>query len=384
MTSLADDAATPRPLLRDLARMLGGTAAGVGMLLPTLAAVVTAPRRPAPAVVRMLGARLSWIDGAPRRTAPRARRLRGLLALSALLQLVVLCILVLIAAGVVVGIQMILAAATGGPVTLFSARPGRVTWTTVGLFVVPGLVLLFLALSGLGGIAWLERRLWHAFQRPGAGELSDELLRLHTTLDEVVDAIDAERRRIERDIHDGVQQRVVALSILLARAERSLTRQATGAEAEAAALLRSGRDETQHILDDLRDVAWRTYPEMLQRDGLAAALHALRDRVAMPVHLEVTGPQIADRAAETAAYFVASEAVTNAIKHAAAQTIGIRVHAGPDRLTVSVEDDGIGGADPTGPGLSGIASRVAARDGILRVHSPADGPTLIEAVIPCA
>lgn len=376
MTSPTDAAAPPRSILRDAVRMLGGTAAGVAMLIPTLIAVATAPRRPAPAVVRSVAARLSWIDGIPRRTPPRAPRLRGLLAVSALLQLVVLCILILIGAGVVVGIQMLVAAATGGPVTLFSARPGRVTWTTVGLFVVPGLVLLFLALSGLGGIAWLERRVWQSFQRPGAGELSQEVVRLHTTLDEVVAAVDAERRRIERDIHDGVQQRVVALSILLARVERA-------EPDEARRLLSGARGETQHILDDLRDVAWRTYPEMLQRDGLTAALEALRDRVAMPVDLEVEGTVVTDRAAETAAYFVASEAVTNAIKHAQASAISIRVRSGSGDLTVSIEDDGVGGADAAGTGLSGIASRVAARDGRLHVHSPAGGPTVIEAVIPC-
>ncbi|MCI1019271.1 sensor histidine kinase [Microbacterium sp. C5A9] len=376
MRSPTDAAAAPRSITRDAVRMLGGTAAGIAMLVPTLIAVVTAPRRPAPAVVRSVAARLTWIDGIPRRTPPRAPRLRGLLALSALLQLVVLCILILIGAGIVVGVQMLVAAATGGPVALFSARPGRVTWTTVGLFVIPGLVLLFLALSGIGGIAWLERRVWQSFQRPGAGELSQEVVRLHTTLDEVVDAVDAERRRIERDIHDGVQQRVVALSILLARVERA-------APDEARRLLSGARDETQHVLDDLRDVAWRTYPEMLQRDGLAVALEALRDRVAMPVTLEVEGPVVADRAAETAAYFVASEAVTNAIKHARASAISIRVRTGPDSLTMTVEDDGVGGADAAGTGLSGIASRVAARDGRLHVHSPAGGPTVIEAVIPC-
>lgn len=377
MTSLAAGTAPTRSIARDLSRMLGGTAAGVWMLAPTLLAVITAPRRPAPAVVRSLAARLAWIDGIPRPTPPRAARLRGLLALSALLQAVVLCILVLIAAGVVVGVQMLLAAATGGPVTLFSARPGRVTWTTVGLFVVPGLVLLFLALSGLGGIAWLERRVWQSFQRPGAGELSDEVVRLHATLDEVVSAVDAERRRIERDIHDGVQQRVVALSILLARAERA-------EPDDAARLLGGARHETQHILDDLRDVAWRTYPEMLERDGLAAALEALRDRVSMPVHLEVDALPAEGRAAQTAAYFVASEAVTNAIKHAQARSIRIRVRSEIAFLTVTVEDDGIGGADATGSGLTGIASRVAARDGVLHVQSPPGGPTVIEAVIPCA
>ena len=103
----------------------------------------------------------------------------------------------------------------------------------------------------------------------------------------------------------------------------------------------------------------------------------------MPVDLAVDGTVVPDRAAETAAYFVASEAVTNAIKHAQASVISIRVRSADDELTVTIEDDGIGGADPAGTGLSGIASRVAARDGRLLVRSPAGGPTVIEAVIPC-
>lgn len=376
MTSPAADAAHPRTILRDLARMLGGTAAGVRMLPAALAATVTAPRRPAPAVVDALGRRLAWVDGVPRPTPPRASRLRGLLTLSAFLQLLVLCILVLIALGLVVVVQLLVAAVTGGPVMVLGTDHERVTWAMIALFVPPGFVLLFLGLSGLGGIAWLERRLWDACQRPRAGELSQEVVRLHSTLGDVVAAVDAERRRIERDIHDGVQQRVVALSILLARVERAR-------DEDAALLLGRAREQAQHMLDELRDVAWRTYPEMLQRDGLTAALEALRDRVSMPVHLEAGPLTITDRAAETAAYFVASEAVTNAIKHARASAIGIRVRGEGSSVVVTVEDDGIGGADPVGPGLTGIASRVAARGGTLTVRSPVGGPTLVEAVIPC-
>lgn len=313
----------------------------------------------------------------PRTSPLRGGRRLGLFAVSAVLGMLTLCVVALIVLGVIVSVQIVAAAATGGPAPLFEADPGRITWITVAVFLIPGIVLLFLAISGLAGIAWLGRRAWEAFVRPGAGELAREVTRLHTTLDDIVEAVDEERRRIERDIHDGVQQRVVALSILLARAERAT------ASADRIDLQGRARTETQHILNDLRDVAWRTYPAMLARDGLAAALEALRDRTSVSLRLDVDHERVADRAAETAAYFVASEAVTNALKHAGAELIEIRTSVENHRLIVSVSDNGVGGADPAGSGLSGMASRVAARGGRLRVDSPAGGPTLIEAVIPC-
>lgn len=333
---------------------------------------------PAGIIVGWIGRGLTRRDGVPRETLPHGGRRLGFLLVSALLGMLALCIALLIALGIMISAQLVIAAATGGPMPLFEAEAGRVTWSTVSIFVLPGVVLLFLAVSGIAGIAWLERRAWDAFVRPGAGELAQEVTRLHATLDDVVEAVDAERRRIERDIHDGVQQRVVALSILLARAERAT------APVDRADLQRRARGETQQILDDLRDVAWRTYPAMLARDGLAAALEALRDRTSVPILLQMDHPRLTDRASETAAYFVASEAVTNALKYAEADLIEIRTEFEDARLVMTVIDDGIGGASPTGPGLSGIASRVAARGGRLSVDSPAGGPTRIEAVIPCA
>lgn len=365
-----------RSPLRFVARMIVGSAAGVVHLPVVLLALAFAPYRPATAVLSAIGRRLTWMDGMPRPVLPAERRVFGLLAVSAVLGILNLCVLLLIALGLAASVQVTVAAATGGPVPLFSADPGRVGWSTVAVFVVPGVVLLFLAVSGIAGIGWLERQAWAAFTRPGAGALAAEVTRLHSALDEVIAAVDAERRRIERDIHDGVQQRVVALSILLARAERA------GAAEDAAALLGRARSETQHLLDDLRDVAWRTYPAMLARDGLAVALEALRDRTGVPVGLQLDAPAV-DRAVETTAYFVASEAVTNAVKHGKPTRIDIRTRLDDDRLVLSVQDDGVGGADPAGTGLTGIGSRVAVHAGTLRVDSPPGGPTVIEAAIPC-
>lgn len=359
----------------------GFTAAGLGALLvpAVLIALLAAPlsATPAKALTRWSARRLSWVDGETRETHPVGARLFILMVVEALLGLLSASIVALMVIGVVVAGQMVVGAATGGVVPIFATETGAVTWPIVAAYTVPGVFLLFLAASGLAGIVWLDRQTWARLVRPGVGELTREVSRLHGTLDDVVAAVDAERRRIERDIHDGVQQRVVALSIILARAER-----AHDAD-ERRELQQRARAETQHVLDDLRAVSWRTYPAMLVRDGLPAALEALRDRTETPVRLHVHVPQLSDRAAETTAYFVISEAVTNVIKHADAAHIDIHVVQRGKELVLNVRDDGRGGAEPTGPGLAGIASRAAARGGHLHVESPVGGPTTIEAVIPC-
>ncbi|REJ05870.1 sensor histidine kinase [Microbacterium bovistercoris] len=378
MDDPAPSPSTDTPLPRAIVRGAAGALWGVALLPAVLFAVLAAPVHPATTIARWTARRLSWIDGAPRESLPRGGRLFGMHAVMLLLGILNLCVLALLVIGVVSVVQVVTAAATGSGVSVFDAPPGRVTWSTVAVFALPGIVMLFLAASGIGGILWLERRAWSSFARPGAEQLEREITRLSSTLDDVVAAVDGERRRIERDIHDGVQQRVVALSILLARAER--------AEDAAARddLLRRGVAETRLVLEDLRTVAWRTYPAMLARDGLLAALEALRDRTPLPIRLDAEVSGARHQAAETAAYFVASEAVTNAIKHGECSSIEIWVRDDGDELTIAVLDDGIGGADASGPGLTGIASRVRAQDGRLRVDSPAGGPTRIEAVLPCA
>lgn len=365
--------------VRRAGRGVGAVSLGVLLLPVLLFALVAAPLSMSPAhrAAGWIGRRLAWADGVAHATHPTGGRLLLLLLIHALLAMVTSAVLALVVLGLIVAGQMIVAATTGGPVSIFDAAPGAVTWPIVGGYALPGLLLLFLAVSGLAGIAWLDRRAWTRLSRPGVGELTREVSRLHGTLDDVVAAVDAERRRIERDIHDGVQQRVVALSILLARAERS------NHGDEQRSLYERARTETQNILDDLRSVAWRTYPAMLVRDGLPAALDALKERTAIPIRLHADVRRRTDRAVEAAAYFVVSEAITNALKHAHATSIDIHLVDDGSALTLTIRDDGQGGADPDGPGLSGIASRVAARGGSIHIDSPPGGPTTLEAVIPC-
>ncbi|MFJ6523330.1 sensor histidine kinase [Streptomyces filamentosus] len=245
-----------------------------------------------------------------------------------------------------------------------------------------GGVLLFLGLQGLAALTALDARL----AREHFGPSERELLRrrideLSVSRAAVVGAVDGERRRIERDLHDGVQQRLVALAMLIGRARRGAGRD----PGRAAELLDQAHREAQEVLAELREVAWRVYPSALDSLGLEEALGGVAQRCALPLRIayEVEGPL--PRPVETAAYFVVSEAVTNAAKHSAASAVSVRVARAPGGpLTVRVEDDGRGGADPAGSGLTGLRGRVGALDGVLRVDSPLGGPTTIVAELPCA
>jgi signal transduction histidine kinase len=194
-----------------------------------------------------------------------------------------------------------------------------------------------------------------------------------------VHAVDAERRRIERDLHDGLQQRLVALAMLLGRARRP---ERTPEQAEA--LLRQAHEESEGVLAELREVAWRVYPSALDGPGLREALGGVAERSPVPLRLAYDVPGPLPQLVETAAYFVVSEAVTNAAKHACATDVEVRLALKAGVLTVRVRDDGTGGADPAGAGLSGLRGRVEALDGRLRVDSPSGGPTTVTAELPCA
>ncbi|MFD8953982.1 sensor histidine kinase [Streptomyces xanthophaeus] len=247
--------------------------------------------------------------------------------------------------------------------------------------LVLGGVLLFLGLQGLFALTAHDARLARVCFGPSERELLRRRIdELSVSRAAVVRAVDVERRRIERDLHDGVQQRLVALAMLIGRARRG-----GGRDPERAAeLLGQAHLEAQEVLAELREVAWRVYPSALDSLGLEEALGGVAQRCGLPLRIayEVAGPL--PRPVVTAAYFVVSEAVTNAAKHSAASAVSVRV-AGPPGgpLTVRIEDDGRGGADPAGSGLTGLRGRVSALDGVLRIDSPLGGPTTIIAELPC-
>jgi signal transduction histidine kinase len=198
-----------------------------------------------------------------------------------------------------------------------------------------------------------------------------------------VDAAVSELQRVERDLHDGAQARLVALSMDLGLAEQRLAQ----ADPETALEhVSAARGQARAAMAELRDLVRGIGPSILTDRGLDAALTALASGRAPPVDLRVEYPDTNVGARETAAYFVVAEALTNARKHAEASRVSVHVYEDAARqLIVSVVDDGVGGADPlAGSGLAGLSKRIAALDGTLTVSSPPGGPTTVRAELPCA
>ncbi len=195
----------------------------------------------------------------------------------------------------------------------------------------------------------------------------------------VVDAADAERRRLERDLHDGTQQRLVSLAINLgmARAQAETAEDAKQAIAEA-------HEEAKAALAELRDLIRGLHPAVLEDRGLDAALSGIAARMPIPVRLDVDLPRRPAPVIEAVAYFVVSEGLANIVKHSEATEATVFVQRAGNRLHVIVTDDGVGGADAArGTGLTGLARRAASVDGTFEIDSPPGGPTLLTVDLPC-
>ncbi|WP_131738991.1 sensor histidine kinase [Actinomadura roseirufa] len=197
----------------------------------------------------------------------------------------------------------------------------------------------------------------------------------------VVDAADLERRRIERDLHDGAQQRLVSLALNLGLARETLS----GVPDEAMQVIIEAHEEAKEALTELRNLIRGLHPAVLEDRGLDAALSGVAARVPLEVALRVEVEPRASSTVEAVAYFVVSEALTNVVKHARASAVEVTVLREGDTLRVVVTDDGVGGADPSGgTGLTGLARRVQSVDGTFRISSPAGGPTTVTVELPCA
>jgi signal transduction histidine kinase len=213
---------------------------------------------------------------------------------------------------------------------------------------------------------------------------------LETTRAGVVDAGDRERRRIERDLHDGAQQRLVSLAMNLGLAKRTLRNLSPQEQAaRAMEVIDEAHLEAQAAITELRDLVRGLHPVVLEDRGLDAALSGIAARAPLPVKLEVRMDRRAAPAVEAVAYFVVSEALANIAKHARASRaeIAVQERAGENGtvLVITVTDDGVGGADPgKGSGLVGLRQRAASVDGTLRITSPLGGPTTLHVELPCA
>jgi signal transduction histidine kinase len=202
---------------------------------------------------------------------------------------------------------------------------------------------------------------------------------LESTRTGAVNAQAAELRRIERDLHDGAQARLVALGMSLGLAEQRFASDPEGARQ----LVSEARHGVGEALRELRDFARGIHPPVLSDRGLGAALETLVDQTQLPVSVSVALDERLPPNLETTAYFVVAEALANAAKHSGATSIAVRVRRENGSLGVDVEDDGRGGADPSGSGLTGLRLRVEALDGTLAVSSPPGGPTLVHVELPC-
>jgi signal transduction histidine kinase len=208
-------------------------------------------------------------------------------------------------------------------------------------------------------------------------EIGRQLEEVRASRARIVEAGDAERRRIERDLHDGVQQRLVALAMALRRAEGHAE-----PDSEAGEALHRGADEALVVVGELRELARGIHPAVLTEAGLGPALHALADRSPIPVESDVELRREFTGTTAVTAYFVVSEALANIAKHAGATKIRLRATTDRGRLAIRIEDDGVGGADTNGSGLRGLADRVAASGGTFTVQSGPEGGTWISAVLP--
>ena len=196
---------------------------------------------------------------------------------------------------------------------------------------------------------------------------------------ETLDHSAAEVRRIERDLHDGAQARIAAVGMNVGLAEKLL---ATDPEA-AAELLREARETTISALEDLRSVVRGIHPPALADRGLAGGIEALALPIPLPVTVAIDLPVALPQPVESAAYFAVAELLTNTVKHAGASRAWVSGGYADDTLRLVVGDDGRGGADPAGSGLTGVARRLAAFDGTLVVASPPGGPTVVTLEVPC-
>jgi signal transduction histidine kinase len=258
----------------------------------------------------------------------------------------------------------------------FDLRDNRV----VAVFVVIGLVLLVLAPILARGMAALDLSVARTLLGPSRSELGQRIETLTESRAGVIDAADTERRRIERDLHDGAQQRLVSLAMNLGLARATLT----DLPEPAREAIEQAHEEAKQALKELRDFVRGLHPAVLNDQGLDAALSGVAARAPFPVRLHVDIERRATPTIEAVAFFIVSEALTNIAKHAAATKAEIRVRRERDRLHVLVYDDGCGGARlDGGTGLRGLAQRIDSVDGTLRLSSPLGGPTTIEVDLPC-
>ena len=252
-------------------------------------------------------------------------------------------------------------------------------WITVPLALLTPAVLVVAAYPVT---AWAGARaaMARALLAPRSNDSDAALVELNRSRARLVDAFEVERRRIERDLHDGAQQRLVALSMQLGLARLEL-----GDDSPGAAQVAAAQQLAKETLAELRELIRGVHPKVLTDRGLAAAVGDAAGHAPVPVDLDLRLTGRLPDAVEVAAYFVVVEALANVAKHSSATRAAVTAGLRGDRLLLDIRDDGCGGADPErGTGLTGLADRVAAVGGTVALSSPPGGPTLLHVELPCA
>ncbi|MEV0373616.1 sensor histidine kinase [Streptomyces sp. NPDC050636] len=269
-------------------------------------------------------------------------------------------------------------------VAVFEARTGLQALVLVPCGAI-ALVVVFLVLTRYADLrARIATNLLTKGSSSASPDRDEQIGQLVSSRARILDAFDAERRRIERDLHDGAQQRLTALIMSLGLARLELA----DSDPEARQLVDKAYQEARTTLNELRDLVHGIYPAALTDRGLPTALTALTEDCVVPTEARIDLDDMRTRppeAVEAATYFVACEALTNVVKHSGATEARLSLHRAGPRLVLEVYDNGVGGADAeAGSGLLGLADRVAAFEGSVHVSSPDGGPTRLHVEIPCA
>lgn len=333
-------------------------------------------RRPLAPVVESSAWRVRWRQ---RWTEPASwLRVLHLLLLWIVVGPLVLGLVVIALGGAVLTLAPVLVALG----TTVSGGPLRVTTVPASAALTPfGIVLLVLTPYLCAGLATAQVAVARRLLSDPSEELARDLVELRTSRERLVHDFDAERRRIERDLHDGAQQRLVSLTMRLGLVRR----EAEGELGEGHPVTREVADaheQAKGLMGELRGFIRGIHPQVLSDVGLDAALDQLTSTMPLPVDVQVEGDRQPTHV-ESTLYFSITEALTNVTKHSGATHASVQVRPTDHGIVADIADDGHGGADPgSGTGLRGIADRVAVVDGSMAISSPEGGPTLVRITVP--
>ncbi|WP_037256497.1 sensor domain-containing protein [Kibdelosporangium aridum] len=337
-------------------------------------------------VARLERRRLRLVDDRPLGDQPRGRiQYTDPATWRAVAYLVLLVTVGALLSAATCGLLLFLALVIGSPFLVDGTSMVSLGFTTVTTseaaipYAVAAAVALLLSPYPVGLLASAHGAVARALLRDDSGPLRSELVEVSRSRARLVDLFEAERRRVERDLHDGAQQRLVGLTLRLGLAKVDLE-----PDSPAYAEVTAAHDEAKELMTVLRELVRGIHPRVLTDRGLPAALGELADRAPIPVSVRADVPDRLPAPVEAIGYFVVAEALTNVAKHSGADTASVSASRQAGMLVLEVGDNGVGGADPArGTGLTGLADRAAVVGGRMLLSSPPGGPTVVRVELPC-